>query len=91
MKHNSVMYIERAGQPIGIQERHDYQPINIDFAFEHFDRTLEQNRGIFLEYCKLAGMIPADFEARFKGKGFDRLVLAAAGFRATACRFFSKS
>jgi len=26
LKHNSVLYIERARQPIGIQERHDYQP-----------------------------------------------------------------
>lgn len=48
LKHNSVLYIERAGQPIGIQERHDYQPINIDFSFEQFDQTTDQNRGIFM-------------------------------------------
>ncbi|MDR6388557.1 hypothetical protein AB3X82_13310 [Paraburkholderia phenoliruptrix] len=88
LRHNSVMYIERAGQPIGIQERHDYQPINIDFTFEHFDRTLAQNRGIFLEYCKLAGMTPADFDALFKGKGFDRLVLAGGGVPRDCMSFF---
>jgi len=88
LKHNSVMYIERAGQPIGIQERHDYQPINIDFTFEHFDRTLEQNRGIFLEYCKLAGMTASDFDALFKGKGFDRLVLAGGGVPRDCMSFF---
>ncbi|WP_322034562.1 hypothetical protein [Burkholderia sp. BCC1970] len=88
LKHNSVMYIERAGQPIGIQERHDYQPINIDFTFEHFDRTLSQNRGIFLEYSKLAGMTPAEFDALFKGKGFDRLVLAGGGVPRDCMSFF---
>ncbi|MBN3726067.1 hypothetical protein [Burkholderia sp. Ac-20379] len=88
LRHNSVMYIERAGQPIGIQERHDYQPVNIDFTFEHFDRTLSQNRGIFLEYCKLAGMTPADFDALFKGKGFDRLVLAGGGVPRDCMSFF---
>lgn len=88
LKHNSVLYIERAGQPIGIQERHDYQPVNIDFNFEQFERTRNQNRGIFHEYSKMAGMSPMEFDDLFKGKGFDRLVLAGGGVPRDCLSFF---
>ena len=88
LKHNSVLYIERGGQPIGIQERHDYQPINIDFNFEQFDRTRKQNRGIFIEYAKLAGMTPDEFDSLFKGTGFDRLILAGGGVPRDSLSFF---
>src|SRR5690348_8036980 len=47
-----------AGQPIGAQERHDYQPINIDYTFSDFRRTRDQNRQILQEFGKLAGMTP---------------------------------
>lgn len=88
LKHNSVLYIERAGQPIGVQERHDYQPINIDFNFEQFQRTLTQNRGIFHEYAKLAGMTPQEFDGLFKGEGFERLVIAGGGVPRDCLSFF---
>ena len=44
LRHSSTLYADRDGQPIGAQERHDYQPINIDFAFTDFRRTANQNR-----------------------------------------------
>lgn len=88
LKHNSVLYIERAGQPIGIQERHDYQPVNIDFNFEQFERTRDQNRGIFHEYSKMADMLTTEFDDLFKGKGFDRLVLAGGGVPRDCLSFF---
>jgi hypothetical protein len=88
LKHNSVLYIEGAGQPIGIQERHDYQPINIDFNFENFGRTLAQNRGIFLEYSKMVDMSAEEFDSLFKGTGFERLVLAGGGVPRDCLSFF---
>ena len=39
IRHASSLYLAREGQPIGAQERHDYQPINIDYTFSDFDRT----------------------------------------------------
>ncbi|MDY1574669.1 hypothetical protein SOJ00_08975 [Pseudomonas paraeruginosa] len=88
LKHNSILYIERQGQPIGIQERHDYQPINIDFTFENFTRTRDQNKGIFLRYAELAGVNPGDFDTLFKGKGFDRLIMAGGGVPRDCLSFF---
>ena len=88
LKHNSVLYIERARQPIGIQERHDYQPINIDFNFEQFEQTRDQNRGIFHEYAGMAGMKTKEFDDLFKGAGFDRLVLAGGGVPRDCLSFF---
>ena len=44
LRHASVLYADRAGQPTGAQERHDYQPINIDFTFAVFRKT-ENNYG----------------------------------------------
>ena len=88
LKHNSILYIERNKQPIGIQERHDYQPINIDFTFEQFERTRDQNKGIFLEYAKLAKMSKKEFEDLFKGRGFDRLILAGGGVPRDCLSFF---
>jgi hypothetical protein len=79
LKHATTLYADRGGQPIGAQERHDYQPINIDFTFSDFRRTREQNRRIFHEFGKFAGMTPSEVDALFKGVGFDRLVLAGGG------------
>jgi hypothetical protein len=88
LKHNSILYIERARQPIGIQERHDYQPINIDFNFEQFEQTRDQNRGIFHEYANMAGMSKQEFDELFKGSGFDRLILAGGGVPRDCLSFF---
>ena len=88
LKHNSVLYIERNRQPIGIQERHDYQPIDIDFTLENFERTRDLNRSIFHAYGKAAGMTTDDVDSLFKGKGFDRLVLAGGGVPRDCLSFF---
>ncbi len=79
LRHATTLYADRQGQPIGAQERHDYQPIDIDFTFADFRRTVNQNRLIFHEFGRLAGIIQADVNALFKGKGFERLVLAGGG------------
>ena len=79
LRHSSTLYADRGGQPIGAQERHDYQPINIDFAFTDFRRTASQNRQIFDEFAKLAGLNSGDIDSLFKGAGFDRLIMAGGG------------
>ena len=79
LRHSSTLYADRGGQPIGAQERHDYQPINIDFSFTDFRRTANQNRLIFGEFAKLAGLKPEDIYSMFKGEGFDRLIMAGGG------------
>ncbi len=79
LKHATTLFADREGQPIGAQERHDYQPINTDFTFSDFRRTREQNRRILHEFGRLAGMTSEEIDALFKGEGFDRLVLAGGG------------
>lgn len=79
LRHASTLYADRDGQPIGAQERHDYQPINIDYTFSDFQRTRDQNRQILQEFGKLADMRAEDVDSLFKGEGFDRLVMAGGG------------
>jgi hypothetical protein len=79
LRHVTALYADRQGQPIGAQERHDYQPVNIDFTLADFQRTVEQNRCIFREFGRLAGIGPAAVDDLFKGEGFERLVLAGGG------------
>lgn len=79
LRHASTLYADRLGQPIGVQERHDYQPISIDFTLAEFRRTLDQNRKIFREFGKLAGISADHMDGLFKGEGFARLVLAGGG------------
>jgi hypothetical protein len=80
LRHASTLYADRGGQPLGAQERHDYQPINIDFTFSDFRRTTHQNRKIFSEFGVRAGMKPDEIvDELFKGAGFERLVLAGGG------------
>jgi hypothetical protein len=43
LRHASTLYVDRDGQPIGAQERHDYQPINIDYTFSEFKKTADLN------------------------------------------------
>lgn len=79
LRHVTALYADRQGQPIGAQERHDYQPININFTFSDFRRTVEQNYKIFREFGRLAGIDSSEIDGLFKGKGFERLVLAGGG------------
>lgn len=79
LRHASTLYVDREGQPIGAQERHDYQPINIDYTFSDFRRTSSQNWQILVEFAKRAGMDEEEVQALFKGEGFDRLVMAGGG------------
>ena len=79
LKYATTLYADRDGQPIGAQERHDYQPINIDFTFNDFRKTRDQNQRILHEFAELAGLSQATVDALFKGEGFDRLILAGGG------------
>ncbi len=79
LRHASSLYVDRDGQPIGAQERHDYQPINIDYTFADFARTRDQNRKIFHEFGKLVGLNSGQIDDLFRGEGFDRLVMAGGG------------
>ena len=79
LRHASTLYADRLRQPLGAQERHDYQPINIDFTLSDFRKTADQNYKIFLEFGRRAGLSADEMEGLFKGEGFDRLVLAGGG------------
>jgi hypothetical protein len=61
------------------QERHDYQPINVDFTFSNFSQTEQQNRDILHAFAKLANLQPQDVDGLFRGEGFARLVMAGGG------------
>ena len=79
LRHSSSLYADRHHQPIGAQERHDYQPINIDYTLADFKKTSEQIRKILYEYASKAGMEANEADSLFKGEGFNRLVLASGG------------
>ncbi len=79
LRHASTLYVDREGQPIGAQERHDYQPINIDYTFGDFAKTRDQNWKILSEFAVKAGMERVELESLFKGEGFSRLVMAGGG------------
>lgn len=79
LRHASILYADRHGQPLGAQERHDYQPINIDFDFSNLKRTQDQNRKIFHAFGALAEIDSAEIDGLFKGAGFERLILAGGG------------
>ncbi len=79
LRHASVLFADRDKQPIGVQERHDFQPINVDFTLENFKRTAEQLRQILYAYGEKAEMQRGEIDTLFMGEGFDRLVLAAGG------------
>ena len=79
LRHASVLYADRGGQPIGAQERHDYQPINIDFTLAELQRTRDQNREILHEFGRMARLDATAIDGLFKGEGFQRLVLAGGG------------
>lgn len=79
LRHASTLFVDREGQPIGAQERHDYQPINIDYTFSDFKKTASQNWEILSQFAKRAGLKKDELESIFKGTGFSRLVMAGGG------------
>lgn len=79
LRHASTLYADREGQPIGAQERHDYQPINIDYTFGDFKKTAIQNWQILEQFGLRAGLSNVEMEGLFKGEGFYRLVMAGGG------------
>jgi len=79
LRHASALFADRGKQPIGVQERHDYQPINVDFTFENFGRTAAQLKQILYAYGAKADMTNGEIDELFMGEGFNRLVLAAGG------------
>jgi AAA domain len=44
LRHASMLFADRGNQPTGAQERHDYQPINVDFTLADFKKTADQLR-----------------------------------------------
>lgn len=79
LRYSSVLFLNRKEQPIGAQERHDYQSINVDFTFEDFERTKRQVDQIFNEYGRLAGLTTTNMDGLFRGDGFGRLIMAGGG------------
>jgi len=79
LRHASILYADRGNQPTGAQERHDYQPINIDFTLADFKKTASQLREILYRFGEKAGMERQQVDTLFMGEGFDRLVLASGG------------
>ena len=79
LRHASVLYADRNGQPTGAQERHDYQPLNVDFTLQDVNKTEKQLKQIFHAFAEKAGLSIHDFDLLFKGEGFRRLVLAGGG------------
>ena len=79
LRHASTLYVDRNGQPTGAQERHDYQPLNIDYTLADLKKTEKQLQKIFDEYGRLAGLTNAEMRGLFKGDGFRRLVLTGGG------------
>jgi len=79
LRHASSLYLDLSGQPIGAQERHDYQPINIDYTFADFKRTRDQNLRILNAFGKAVKISETEISNLFKGAGFNRLVMAGGG------------
>lgn len=79
LRHNSTLFMDSLGQPIGAQERHDYQPIDVDYTFNNFAKTEAQNKKILYEFGRQAGMSAEEVDGMFKGEGFSRLVMAGGG------------
>ena len=79
LRHASSLYADRGKQPIGVQERHDYLPIDVDFTLANFKRTATQLNQILYAYGEKAGMSKEEVDQLFMGEGYHRLVLAAGG------------
>ena len=79
LRHVSTLYLERDGQPIGAQERHDYQSINIDYTFSDFNKTRNQSQAILDQFGEQVGLSKDDIRSLFRGEGFSRLVMAGGG------------
>jgi hypothetical protein len=79
LRHASILYADRGSQPTGAQERHDYQPINIDFTLADFTKTSAQLREILYRFGERAEMDRYEVDELFMGQGFERLVLASGG------------
>jgi energy-coupling factor transporter ATP-binding protein EcfA2 len=79
LRHASVLYADRHGQPTGAQARHDYQPIDVDFTLENVTKTEKQFHQILYEYGREASLSQPESDSLFKGEGFRRLVLAGGG------------
>jgi hypothetical protein len=79
IKHRTILYGERFGQPIGVQARHDYQTIDLDFSLEKFDETKEDLFSILKGIANTCGVQPTELEELFAGGGLNRLVFASGG------------
>ncbi len=71
LRHASTLYADRNRQPIGVQEHHDYQPINVDFTVADFKRTADQLRKILYAHGEKAKMSRDEIDELFMGEGFE--------------------
>jgi len=79
LRHASILFSDRDGQPIGAQERHDYQSINVDFTFIDFQKTYQQNLNILYAFGDLVDLKSKEIDSYFRGEAFKRLVMAGGG------------
>lgn len=79
LRHVSTLYVDANGQPFGAQERHDFQPVNIDYDFSDFSQTGKRNEQILSGFGEKADLSEKDLRALFKGEGFNRLVMSGGG------------
>jgi len=79
LRHSSTLFIDRAGQPFGAQERHDFQPVDIDYDFSDFEKTRRRNFAILAGFAQESGFKESELKELFKGDGFNRLVMAGGG------------
>jgi hypothetical protein len=68
LRHASILYADRGSQPTGAQERHDYQPINVDFTLAEFPKTAAQLREILYRFGEKAGMTRTEIDELFRAK-----------------------
>lgn len=79
LRHATTLYADRGNQPMGAQERHDFQPINVDFTLADFKKTSAQLAQILYEFGRRAQMDDDRINELFMGEGFNRLVMASGG------------
>lgn len=79
IRHRTKLYIEENNQPIGVQARHDYQPLDLDFSLEKFEQTKNSLWSILTGISKTVQIDEDQLRTLFGGDGLNRLVLASGG------------
>jgi hypothetical protein len=69
LRHATTLYADRGSQPTGAQERHDFQPINVDFTLADFKKTSDQLRQICMSSAPWHTWSTAKSTSFLSGKG----------------------